>query len=970
MIIIKITKLRISRRYILIPAALLVFFFLFYRVYDDIKIRTVNEFNQEQLTLAQASSQGITSFFQNYTNDLLSLTRYHFVTDFGDDAREFYKNYYESHKNFIEAVTRVDAQGRIQYTYPNTDSLIGSDLSYQKHIKQIMETHQPVLSDVFMSVQGFLAVALHVPVFKNNEYAGSLAILVKIDKLGKEYLGNIKLRGTGASWILTENNIEIYCQEEQHPGKSYLDITDNNPAALILADKIKTESQGFLKGVHVGNFDNGKKAFDEKYIVFYRIPLNNTYWSILISYDEDDIYAAISSFRNKLVFLFFIIFLILAYYFYSLTKVSTLLREEAKRKETERILKESENRYRTLVESINDGVLHTDYSGIIRFANNSVCEMLGYSKLEMVGKLSFNDLIYHEDRKILERNIELRLKGESSKYEIRIVTKSGSIIWLSVNGTPMLDTDRKSVGSVGFFSNITEKKRAEEEIMKITQAIRQSPVALVITDKDGNVEYVNPKFESITGYTLEELKGKNPRILKSGEMTDEEYKVLWDTINSGKDWFGEFHNKKKNGDLYWENAVISPVKNSKGEITHFLAIKEDITEKKDIIKELVQAKERAEESSRLKSNFLANMSHEIRTPLNGILGFAELLKSELINEEQRSNVQVILASGKRLLDTLNMILSFSKLEAEKSSAYLNDLRVCSVIEEAVKNFEAMARNKGLYLETVLKHPELTAKLDDRLLRNILNNLLKNAIVFTDNGGVTVHFDCSGDTMTIKVADTGVGIEKENFDMIFEPFRQESEGFGRNFEGTGLGLSITKRYVEMLKGRISVESEKDKGSVFTVELPLHPAITPVDETVITDSEPEAVNIAGKQSSRKRSVLIVENDKENLAYAETVLRRLFKTDSAVDGFIAVEKARRDYYDIILMDINLGHGIDGIQAAKEIRKLGGYSDTPIVAVTAYAQEGDREEFLSSGCSHYIAKPFSREELLTLMEEISSSI
>lgn len=833
-----------------------------------------------------------------------------------------------------------------------------------------MSTHEPVISDVFMSVQGFLAVALHVPVLKDGEFAGSIAILVKIDKLGKEYLGKLKFRGTGSAWLLTENNIEIFCSIEKHTGKSYTENTRNNAAALELTERLRNESQGTAKGVHNEEIENGVSVFPEKYIVFYRIPLDNTYWNILISFREDDIYASIASFRNRLVLVFTAVFILLAYYFYSLTKVRTVLREESKRKEAEKVLKESEQKYRTLVESINDGVLHTDSDGIIKFANNSVVEMLGYAKEELVGKLSFADLVYPEDRKIVGEKARLRVQGVSDKYEIRALTKTGGIIWLSVNGTPLYDSNGVAIGSVGFFSNITERKRAEEEVTKISHAIRQSPVAVVITDSKGIIEFVNPKFEELTGYTLEEAKGQNPRILKSGDMTEEEYTVLWNTITSGNEWTGEFHNKKKNGELYWEKATISPVKNSKGEITHYLAIKEDISEKKNIIEELIHARDKAEESSRLKSNFLANMSHEIRTPLNGILGFAELLKSELNQKEQVDNINVIINSGMRLLDTLNMILNFSKIEAEKSSAFLSEVKICPIIDEVVRNFEAMAYSKGLYINREYRNEKITASIDERLLRNILNNLIKNAIVFTKTGGVTVIFDANDDNIVIKVKDTGVGIARENFGLIFEPFRQESEGFGRNFEGTGLGLSITKRYVEMLNGKISVESERGKGSVFTVTLPVHHSETPVAAAGKKDT-PAAVQSRKQTAAEKKfSVLIVEDDRENLAYADRILRKLYKTGSASDGFKAVEKARFEYYDIILMDINLGRGIDGVQAVKEIRKLVGYADTPIIAVTAYAQESDRVEFLAAGCTHYISKPFTREELLTMLDEITKTL
>ena len=217
------------------------------------------------------------------------------------------------------------------YTYPYNESLIGNDISYQEHVRKIITTHKPVISDVFMSVQGFLAVAIHFPIFKGQEYAGSLAILIKIDKVGKLYLEKIKIRGSGKAWIITENGTEIYCPIEDHTGKLFLDITHNDSTAIKFAEKIKNETKGTGKGIHQEVIEDGQKKFVEKYMVFYRVPLDNTFWTIVISYQDDDVYSALASFRNRLILIFSFIFIVLAYYFFSLTKVRTVLKEEAKR---------------------------------------------------------------------------------------------------------------------------------------------------------------------------------------------------------------------------------------------------------------------------------------------------------------------------------------------------------------------------------------------------------------------------------------------------------------------------------------------------------------------------------------------------------------------------------------------------------------------------------------------------------------
>ena len=194
-------KLNFSKRYILIPIVFTVFVILFYLVYVDIKNRTIDEFNKEQLILAQTASKGITSFFSDYQSDLTFLTQLKDIIEYTDESKAILAKFYETHKSLIEAVTRVDAHGIILYTYPYNNSVIGDDISYQKHVQEIIATHRPVISDVFMAVQGYLAIALHIPIFKGKEFMGSLAMLIPIDKLGKRYLANIKIRGTGNVWL-------------------------------------------------------------------------------------------------------------------------------------------------------------------------------------------------------------------------------------------------------------------------------------------------------------------------------------------------------------------------------------------------------------------------------------------------------------------------------------------------------------------------------------------------------------------------------------------------------------------------------------------------------------------------------------------------------------------------------------------------------------------------------------------------
>jgi PAS domain S-box-containing protein len=366
---------------------------------------------------------------------------------------------------------------------------------------------------------------------------------------------------------------------------------------------------------------------------------------------------------------------------------------------------------------------------------------------------------------------------------------------------------------------------AEGKATKLSRAVEQSSVSVMITNREGVIEYVNPFFTKLTGYSLEEVMGENPKILQSGHQSNAFYQKLWDTILSGKDWEGEMLNKKKNGDLYWEQAVISAIVNSDGMITNFVAIKEDITERKKMLEDLVAAKEKAEESDRLKSAFLANMSHEIRTPMNGIIGFADILKRHnLTDAERQKYISIIEKSGARLLNIINDIIDISKIETGLMKAYIRESDVNEQIEYIYTFFKHEVNAKGIELAITDSLPinEAIIHTDREKVFAILTNLVKNAIKYTKEG--SIEFGCvkKGGFLEFYVKDTGTGIPKSRQEAIFERFIQADIDDKMALQGTGLGLSISKAYVEMLGGNIWVESKEGIGSTFYFTLPYNTA----------------------------------------------------------------------------------------------------------------------------------------------------
>lgn len=614
------------------------------------------------------------------------------------------------------------------------------------------------------------------------------------------------------------------------------------------------------------------------------------------------------------------------------------------------------------LKSINECVSITDMDDKILFVNKAFLDTYGYDANDLIGKQITIVRSKKNTQEYVQEILPATKQGEW-KGELLNQRKDGSVFPIYLSTSIIYDKDSKPLGLIGVASDITVQKQMVDDLLKLSRAVEQSPASIIITDVKGIIEYANPKVTEITGYQFSELEGNNPRIFSTGEKPANDYKILWDTISSGKEWRGEFHNKKKNGELYWESASISPIKNENGEVTHFIGIKEDITEKKNMIDELIQAKEKAEEMNRLKSNFLANMSHELRTPLVGILGYAEIIRQEKASPEIKAMAETIYKSGNRLSETLNLILDLSRLETEKKEIKYQRVELVEKTKEVITLFKEAAYKKGLLLKTSFSSESIVINFDERAYNSIISNLINNAIKFTSKGSITTSVILYDRSVEIRVTDTGIGIAEEDYQAIFDEFRQASEGFSRNFEGSGLGLSITKKLVEKYGGTITVESEVGKGSTFKV-------ILPVTNGLENLKEPAASKIIISAKSPETKLenpigLLVDDDPVVFLVMKRYLRDYVALETTNSAEIAFKMLKEKKYDLIFMDINLMHGTDGKKAAAMIRKMDGYEFTPIIATTAFAMAGDKEEFLSAGCSHYLSKPFNKIEIIDVVVE-----
>ncbi|BDQ02486.1 ATP-binding protein [Ignavibacterium sp.] len=519
------------------------------------------------------------------------------------------------------------------------------------------------------------------------------------------------------------------------------------------------------------------------------------------------------------------------------------------------------------------------------------------------------------------------------------------------------------------------RKEKDELSERYTSLTKYANDVIITINKDGKILEANRKAFEIYGYNHAELIGKNFIELSNNREFDLK-KIEEARINDEGILFESTHRKKDGSNIPVE--ISAKHINQDGEKI-IIAIIRDFTERKKLESELIQAKEHAEEMNRLKTYFLANISHELRTPMNGILGYAEMLMMDLNDPKLREMASMIFKSSRRLHDTLDSLIDLSKLESQVQKLELENIELVTVLEDIKASFEGFAKEKGLSLTSEHKHPRIYFSTDPRIFNKIISNILSNAIKYTSKGEIKLLTDFRDGKIIIKISDTGIGISADNLSKIFEPFRQESEGFNRKYEGTGIGLTLTKKFVELLEGNLDIDSEVGKGTTVTITLPVRetkevskpkveqkPEIKePVKPQPIKEEKIE-LHIEKKEEKILPKVLLVEDDEVNSRLIKIMLEGNFDITWAFDSSEALSLVNSFSYDIILMDINLKGELNGIETTREIRKLEQYKEIPIIAVTAYAMHDEREKILNSGFTGYLSKPFKKDDLIRTLNDV----
>ena len=617
--------------------------------------------------------------------------------------------------------------------------------------------------------------------------------------------------------------------------------------------------------------------------------------------------------------------------------------------------------------------------------NHAFCDMLGWPEKDILSQ-GFDLFTPIEDLAFDQKLIAEIVDGKKQSYQLekRYLNRRQQDVWTQLNVSVVRDRMGKALHFVFQIQDITERKIAETQLHKLSLAVEQSPETIIITDVNRHIEYVNESFLKTFGYTRDEIIGKDPAIIRDESKYNEHLASLVPMISQGNIWKGEFYNKRKNGTPIIQYAIITPLRKPDGTISHYVAVQEDITDKKRLgeeldkhrhhleelvvsrTAELAEAQRQAETANEAKSSFIANMSHEIRTPMNGVLGMTYLAMASTSDPKQRDYLKKIQLSGQHLLHIVNDILDFSKIEAGKMTLEAVDFW----LEEILNNLSSMMSNKLIGRHIALNFdvdPELANHMhgDPHRLSQILINYTNNAIKFTEQGEIIVrvrkvHDAADGWLVRFEVQDSGIGMSAAQQSKLFRSFQQADNSTTRKYGGTGLGLAISKQLAKLMGGDVGVSSELGKGSTFWFTVHLSAA---KEAAVLPAAKVETLtNTRLQLLSQERgglTVLVVDDNQFNQQIAAELLEAAGLTVLlAGNGKQAIDILKKKAVDCVLMDIQMPV-MDGLEATRKLRSMEKFSRLPIIAMTANAMNEDRLQCLGVGMNDFMAKPFVPEVL-----------
>jgi two-component system cell cycle sensor histidine kinase/response regulator CckA len=793
---------------------------LFNSFYKEAKNVAITMLNEEQMIHAKQAERGIEDFFATWTRNLNTLAKMDEIIENSKVGKHYMKLFYEANQEQIKSITRLDERGVILYNFPSGDS-VGTDISDQKHVRELLRDHKPVVSDVFKAVEGFESVALHVPIFRGSVFKGSVGILIDFKGLANRYLDVIKIGKTGYAWVVSRDGTQLYSPIPGFTGKSVFENIKGFPQLIVMVEDMLKGHEGVGTFIfdRIGDRNVGQIR---KYAVYRPVQIGNTFWSIVVNSAEEDVLSGLISFRNKLIFVIGAIFIFGIALSALGAKAWFVVKEEEKRKLIENQLHESEERLSLAAESANVGLWSWDFDTGQIWATEKVFEAYGFSPDEMLTFDKLLAVIHPDDRYLWNQDAQHALReGTYYRSEYRVVLPDSSLRWVKVQAQSFLKRSGEPDRMMGVSLDITDRKEIEKKLLRAAEDWQTTfdsiPDLVMILDQNYKVVRANTAANSFFGLSMEDVVGSSCHALM--HRTEEPI----EGCPVAQAWKSEIQVETELYDEIrqtWFRISATPIFDDEGEMNRVVHTIKDITKQKGTEGEILAARRTLQHTDRLlhMGELTASLAHELNQPLTSILSNARaalrFMESDSLDRSELAEIlQDIVDDDKRAGAIIRSLRSMVKPEdSEREPIAIND-----VIREVFMIFHSEAIIRRIKVEYVLDNLLPNINADKVQLQQVIINLMMNAVDsmldMSEIRRVIIRTQtASNGGVLVSVRDFGLGIDEEKLARIFEPF------FTTKDSGLGMGLSLSRSIIESHGGHIWAENNIDGGATFFFNLP--------------------------------------------------------------------------------------------------------------------------------------------------------